>query len=111
MMVTKEHWGGALTSLQQCSPHSLTVSGAAGQGEKHQVLDPVRVTLNTGHTRNTTHPLIEDGLWFFLGFLIPNLGMWGALHWISVLQTHACIELNPNFGPSLADLLCLLACL
>lgn len=112
MMVTK-HWSGALPSLQQCTPHSLKASGAACQGEKHKVLDPVKVTLSTGHTRSPIHPLTEDGLQFFLGFLIPQPGNMGGsaldfsaaetcLHWTSIPS---------NFGPSLADLLCSLACL
>lgn len=91
MMVTKEHWSGAISLC-------LKVPGNAGQGEKRQVLDlvfPDKLTLSTGHTQRPTSPLLEDGLQFCLGFFRLQPGNAGSSP-LDFSAAETCLGWTPN---------------
>lgn len=107
MTVTKEYWSGALMPLRQCTPHFLKALGTASQGENCQALDPVspdRLTLSTGHIRRPTPPLLEDGLQFCPGLLMPQLGNVGSspLDFSAAESCQHWIPNPSNVWPSLA---------
>lgn len=112
MMVTKEHWSGAISLCDSAHHTSLP----AGQGEKRQVLDlvfPDKLTLSTGHTQRPTSPLLEDGLQFCLGFFRLQPGNAGSSP-LDFSAAEMCLGWTPNpsnMWPSLLTYYVPLVCL